>query len=65
MVDLKVRIFKYLPLMLLGLYTTKKIGIIPLVIAYLEMKVFQRENMPVLLDKGCQTSHNETSSQNS
>jgi len=51
-------------MLLIGLYATKKIGIIPLVIAYLEMKVFQRENMPVLLDKACQTSHNEISSQN-
>lgn len=65
MIDLKVRILKYIPILIIGLYATKKLGnILPLVMTYLEIKAMHRETTPLLLDKACQTSQNETSSQN-
>ena len=37
---------------------------LPLLITWLEIKAMQRENIIKLVDKECQTTHNETSSQN-
>lgn len=56
MIDMKVRILKYIPILLIGLYATKKLGnILPLVWTYLEIKAMQRETTPLLLDKSSQT----------
>ena len=64
MIDLKIRVIRYIPMLLIGLYAAKKMGsFLPLFITWLEIKAMQRETILKLEDKACQTSQNETSSQ--
>ncbi len=65
MIDLKIRVIRYIPMLLIGLYAAKKMrSFLPLLITWLEIKAMQRETILKLEDKACQTSQNETSSQN-
>ena len=65
MIDLKIRSIRYIPIILIGLYATKKMkSILPLLIIWLEIKAMQRESILKLKDKACQTNHSAFSSQN-
>lgn len=64
MIDLKIRVIRYIPMLLIGLYAAKKMrSFLPLLITWLEIKAMQRENIIKLVDKECQTNQSETSSQ--
>ena len=65
MIDLKIRSLRYIPILLIGLYATKKMkSILPLLITSLEIKAMQREPVLKLTDKACQTTQSAFSSQN-
>lgn len=63
MIDLKIRVIRYIPILLIGLYAAKKLrSILPLLIIWLEIKAMQRKTIIKLQDKACQTSQNELAS---
>lgn len=56
MIDLKIRMIKYIPMLLIGLYTAKKMkSFLPILITWLEIKALQADDCRHLADKACQT----------